>query len=424
MIFLIYSFFSVCCDILLGLSLFRNLSGSAISKNKFGWIIVVGIFNIFFEYIFRNHRFETIFNIFLFLLINVFVAKCFEISFKKGVKYISLYFLVSTISESVIIYLLSRIFVIDNSQDIFLLVGAFITSIAKVVFVMIAIRGSQKSDSNDINLPSNIFRSILIIPFLSAFILVSILYLDYYYIDFSTEVVCIILVAMFILNIALFTIFNEINRYYENYVSTLRILNTIENKINHYQDLEKSIEDIRLIKHDLKNSMIIVLGLLQSGNEVQAIKYLNDLVETTESMNFVFYTKNKVLNYLLNSKIDFAQKNKINVSTNVLISEQINLENNILSVILGNILDNAINACIEMDSNDKRIDIKIKVYQEKLMIFVENTYDSKIKNYLKTKSNGLGLKSVKRLVEQKHGLYEVNMNDNRYAVTILLFNIM
>lgn len=290
---------------------------------------------------------------------------------------------------------------------------------------MITISRNENKKRNDIELPNNIFRSLLIIPFLSSFILVSILYLDYYYVHFSRAIVFSILIAIFLLNISVFVIFNGIRKYYSEYVQAIQTLNTIENKLSHYNELETSMQNVRLIKHDLKNSMTTVLGLLRIGQVRKAITYLNILLDNTENSNLVFYTKNEVLNYLLNKKIDFAKENKIKVVTHILIPEKLELGNDILSVILGNIIDNAINACIEIeDKSQKNIDIKIKVFQEKLIIVVENTYDKHKQKSTKTVSNGLGLLSVKKLVNEKKGIYTVNLTENIYSVSILLFNIM
>jgi two-component system sensor histidine kinase AgrC len=424
MTFLIYSFFSVYCDIILGLFLFKNFSEQSITRKQFSVIVFLGIGNIIIQYIFRNYRAESIVNLLMFIIINWYIATFFKIKLKNRLLYLIFFFLISMISEGVAFYLLNGLFFVDNSKDIFLLVGMFITNIFKTIFILLTVRKAEKNGSDDVELPNAIFHSLLIIPFLSAFILISILYLDYYYIDFSEKIVFAVLVAMFLINISVFVIFNGIRTYYREYVNTLKILNNIEKKVDHYQNLEKSIENIRLIKHDLKNSMITTLGFLISGNKDRAISYLNELVEATDDNQLVFFTKNEIINFLLNNKISIAEKNQITVSTNILIPERISLENDIISVILGNILDNAINACIEMDSDDKYIDIKIKVYQKNLIIRVENTYEPENRYYHKNKSSGLGLISVRKLVEQKNGIYKVDLNEKKYIVTILIFNIM
>lgn len=423
--FLIYCFFSVYIEVLLSIYLFKNLSSKSLSKKFFFKMAGLSVLSLIFQYKLKDTPMESLVNLMTFLVINGYISKSFNISSKKAFIYISAYLSISVLSESLVFYVLDTLFSFDNTTVIFLLVGTFLTSIFKVIFIMITISRNENKKRNDIELPNNIFRSLLIIPFLSSFILVSILYLDYYYVHFSRAIVFSILIAIFLLNISVFVIFNGIRKYYSEYVQAIQTLNTIENKLSHYNELETSMQNVRLIKHDLKNSMTTVLGLLRIGQVRKAITYLNILLDNTENSNLVFYTKNEVLNYLLNKKIDFAKENKIKVVTHILIPEKLELGNDILSVILGNIIDNAINACIEIeDKSQKNIDIKIKVFQEKLIIVVENTYDKHKQKSTKTVSNGLGLLSVKKLVNEKKGIYTVNLTENIYSVSILLFNIM
>ena len=102
-------------------------------------------------------------------------------------------------------------------------------------------------------------------------------------------------------------------------------------------------------------------------------------------------------------------------------------ENSDLCVILGNLLDNAIEAA--ENSENKEIDVRIVYAKNKLKITVKNYYTGKIKkdtggNFISTKSDtknhGIGLQSVTRIVEAYGGVMEVLTERSVFQVNILM----
>ncbi|BAN75852.1 hypothetical protein LBCZ_2684 [Lacticaseibacillus casei DSM 20011 = JCM 1134 = ATCC 393] len=81
-----------------------------------------------------------------------------------------------------------------------------------------------------------------------------------------------------------------------------------------------------------------------------------------------FYTRDVVLNYLLNDKRDLADKAGIRFDIKVLLAEQINVDNDVLAILIGNLLDNALEASRRLgDSRSAKISLVIKQFDNKLL---------------------------------------------------------
>ena len=98
-----------------------------------------------------------------------------------------------------------------------------------------------------------------------------------------------------------------------------------------------------------------------------------------------------------------------------------------LSVLLGNLLENAVDACKEIDDGEKKITVRGKVDDGFVYFDISNNYTgtlSKTKNgnYVTTKKdgNGLGLQSVSHLVKLHNGVWEVDSHGNIFRVSVML----
>lgn len=421
---ILYIVTSICIEGLLSWYLFKGIGRNVvISSRKVFELIFIIVAAIAIGILSIDSTIASFFNLLTFFIINYFNSGIFGVERKKRLYILGSFFLVSMLSETISFYTLDFLFFTNRTNETFLLIGLFLSSSLKLVFVLYIMNKNMKQDDNSI--PIWVFRWLLTIPFLSSLILVALLYLEYYYLNFSKTWVFLILCATFLMNIAIFILINSISAYYNKYIMSIKTLGLIEKKMQRYNSLEDSFENIRIIKHDLKNSLTITLALLENSQTEKAKKYLNELIEKTDKSEMTFYTWNEILNYILNEKIAYAKKHSISITHKILIPETVNLGNDILSVIIGNLLDNSINACIEMDSELKKlIDINIKVYKKNLVLKIGNTYDTSIKLPKRTKSNGLGLRSVKKLVDEKNGIYSVEKSENYYSTSIVLFDVM
>ena len=124
--------------------------------------------------------------------------------------------------------------------------------------------------------------------------------------------------------------------------------------------------------------------------------------------------------------VEQCKNNNIEVSINTVIPEDINIPDNDLSVLLGNLFENAIEACLTLNSY-KKIILKARLDNRSLFITMDNTFDGKLKtdknnHYLSTKKNGsgLGLLSIKNTVERYNGLLLIDPSNQVFKVSVML----
>lgn len=224
-------------------------------------------------------------------------------------------------------------------------------------------------------------------------------------------------------HIILFDIYNE-------YKEAERELNILESKnlmqYNFYkQKLEAELE-IRKMYHDLKNNMLILKKAALNS------ECYDKILDSMQKMGDFIDTGNEMLNIMLFEKMRITEENNIDFKIMV---DYFNC--NILSdieicTLFGNLIDNAIEACCRMtSSNEKYISIKTKVIDNKLIIqilnsidklpIVGNEYQSFVTSKSDKKMHGIGLKSIRGIVEEHNGNMDINYTKKEFCVSILFY---
>ena len=255
---------------------------------------------------------------------------------------------------------------------------------------------------------------LLVIPAMSVIVL-SVLMLG----ELEKMFAILISRCMLIINISVFYLYNILT---ENYIH-LRDHDIYKQQIYAYQNqLEVIMESqnrVRALRHDMKNHILALQILVQRKEAEETDKYLDSMKNFMTNPEEYVKTGNDAVDSLLNYKIQKANEVLNVVETKISIPEQLRLRSFDLNVLLGNLLDNAIDA--SMQTEDKKLKITIKLDKGILFLNICNSCqmiaDGK-KNFLETtkedKANhGIGLKNVRRIVEKYHGditfFYENNI---------------
>lgn len=132
---------------------------------------------------------------------------------------------------------------------------------------------------------------------------------------------------------------------------------------------------------------------------------------------------------IVNYKFTRAEEIGISVDSEITIPNNLNLNSNDLVAILGNLLDNAIEASSKAEN--KYIKFRTSYDRGTVLIVLTNSYNGELnfegKSYKTTKEDnkaihGIGLKSIKSAVEKYNGAMKVTHTDTEFSVRILLFN--
>ncbi|MBC9721834.1 MAG: GHKL domain-containing protein [Lactobacillus sp.] len=197
----------------------------------------------------------------------------------------------------------------------------------------------------------------------------------------------------------------------------------LESEIKYVEEIKKSQENLKQIRHDLRNHFLVLSGLLENEDISSAKKYLRKTMKQQEMITD-FYTSDPILNYILNEKLTIAEQSEIQVNTSIFISENVKIDYDIIAIIVGNLMDNAIEACTRNNGKGKDITVIIKQFKSDLFIEINNAYLVNERYTRKERqSAGIGIKSIRSLVEKNGGIYHTWTEADRYFASIVLFDV-
>lgn len=207
----------------------------------------------------------------------------------------------------------------------------------------------------------------------------------------------------------------------------------IERAKNYYHNqaemLQNNSEELREFRHDLKNKMYVMYQLLENEEILKAVEYLKRLEVKVERVQNYSQSGNIVVDSIINYKLSQAEKRGCSVQTEISLPENISIEDDDLVVILGNLLDNAIEATEKIKEN-KYIQVKIKYDRKCLFIKVINSFDNYviIKNgKIQTrkehyKYHGIGLQSVQNVADKYYGDVKITYDEKMFSVGVFLYS--
>ncbi|MCY6958315.1 sensor histidine kinase [Clostridium brassicae] len=201
-------------------------------------------------------------------------------------------------------------------------------------------------------------------------------------------------------------------------------------QLKYSKNIEGLYDGIRGIKHDMNNHLSCLRSLANTNNVEEIKKYLYNIGQTVSKLDFEIKTGNAISDSVINEKYNIAKANKIEFICDFMIPKEISVESIDLCVILSNVLDNALEACLRItDSNiHKLISIKSYIRNIYLIIEVYNTTTDKIQydknKIISTKidkyNHGIGISNIKNAAKKYNGVVDINEEQNKFTITIML----
>ena len=193
---------------------------------------------------------------------------------------------------------------------------------------------------------------------------------------------------------------------------------------------KKNLDDIRGIRHDIKNSYAYMSVLLENGQYEDLKKYLGDSGETLAAVSFIDCGNRCVMN-ILNMEKAKLEASGFRLTAELNVPAVLPFKDVDLCSVLSNLVDNAMEACERMGEKDAEIVVRITLRQEYLYIGVSNRVpkDTDKEELLKLKTNkngvghGYGTKIVKRISEKDNG-YVVYSVENGLFIAEVMFDVM
>lgn len=309
-------------------------------------------------------------------------------------------------------------------------IGYFITNMFLLILVEILQNFFKNMDMGYLQWKSNL--KVLLLFMGSMFLAYCIFYSQYamgirgFY--WRTLLSIIILLSI---NIMMFNIFVKLSENLELKRKTSIYEKEFTLLEQHMHERENLMKEFRVKRHDLKHQMLNLLMLLKDQDYKKLEENIEKLAEL-DSLNglFVVNTENSIIDAFVNSKYAFATERGIKFDAKLNIPAELPFAGEDISVILGNALDNALEACLRGKVNYPYVKLNMSYDQGNLVILVENTFDGFLKKERKTgwatrKSNsqqhGIGIQSIRNVIQKYHGYYHVDIEGKVYRLEMVLY---
>jgi sensor histidine kinase regulating citrate/malate metabolism len=112
-----------------------------------------------------------------------------------------------------------------------------------------------------------------------------------------------------------------------------------------YQNIISGYDQVKKVRHDMINHLIVLDSYLSDSQYNQAVKYIGKLSEELDLSKKGVISNNIIVDALINNSMEKAKKQNITFDYNIFIPNQLMMDDMDLCIVLGNVLDNAIEAC-------------------------------------------------------------------------------
>jgi hypothetical protein len=234
------------------------------------------------------------------------------------------------------------------------------------------------------------------------------------------------IIIIILSNVIIFIAISSVNRNIELEYKFKIIDTQVELQKQNYKTLNKSIENYYEFKHDIRHHLLVIKSMLDAQNYIAATEYFDKLNENEIRQNVGVVCKNFTIDSILKHYISITMQYNVDFKVNANIPQDISIDNLDLSIVIGNCVENSIEACNNIvDKSKKFIDLKAEIIGSNLVIKIKNSFNGQIKkegSIIKTsksgEGHGIGLSNVR--TEKYNGYFTVKYNDNEFEVCIVM----
>ncbi len=307
----------------------------------------------------------------------------------------------------------------SGSDNVTYVVGAMLSNIIRFWILMYIGKILSRRIKN---LPVSYWIFMFLCPVLS---ILSLLIFDIYLMQAQSASPFLVFIPAFCILYINFMIF----RFFETYSSQIQLRILVERaryEEENYKILQNNEDELRALKHDMKNHVMMLREYLEKQNPETALAHLRNMEQIIECIDSVVYTGNPTVDAAINIGSRKAQAESIKFSVQIAGKAEIKIEPSDICSVLGNAIDNAIDACAFCTS--KYIYIELKIIKDILHIHIENpTVIADTNNFSFTtkkdkRNHGYGMKIMKKIVEKYQGSMSHEAKNGVFYLDIMLKN--
>lgn len=298
-----------------------------------------------------------------------------------------------------------------------------------LMFIIIKVFGFFSIPS-EVRISGSIFAALMVFP-VATFLVIFVMSEYMYKTEEGRLIVLstIAAVALIASNIALFYMFEHQLRETEARKEQQMMRQQLEYKAEYYKELSIKQKYSNKTMHDLKNQLFALKEALLN-NEEEGIRKITRLCEDMLTSQTLTFTGNEALDALLTVKIQTMKEKEIKFTHTVYMSKNNTIDMLNLCVLLGNLLDNAIEANEKVCSEERFIHMNMVQRANYLSIQINNATDGNLKiennKIITTKKqkelHGFGLQSVREITEKYNGSCTFSQEGHLFKAVLMLEN--
>lgn len=191
----------------------------------------------------------------------------------------------------------------------------------------------------------------------------------------------------------------------------------------YYQGLQQQERQVRQLRHDMRNHLTVVQGLLERGDTQGAVGYLEQMAGSQALQGVRRFCENESANVVLSAKAEAMEQAGITADFAVSLPKDLPVADTDLAALLGNALDNAIEGV--QNAAVKKITLRCRVDKGLLMLRLENPVGGEVNPDLSTTkadkfSHGFGIPGMREIAERYHGTLDADVKDGCFILFICL----
>ena len=191
-------------------------------------------------------------------------------------------------------------------------------------------------------------------------------------------------------------------------------------QIEYYQQLLEKQQETKALWHDIKKYTAAMQAVAAQNDSEQLRQIAQAAADAYERVKDISAVGNPVVDALLNQYLRSAKENQIQVLLDITIPEVLAISTLLLSVVIGNTFDNAIEACRLIAPEKRMIHLQLRKQNRILFYSIENPYIDAVTQLRVGKHHGYGLKNVERAVNQNNGNFQVEKSKGLFVIQIRL----
>lgn len=193
-----------------------------------------------------------------------------------------------------------------------------------------------------------------------------------------------------------------------------------------YEKIIVSMEQTARLQHDWRHHLLTMNGFAENNDIANLREYLKELIPSYMFEGAGRVCENHIADAILQYYEAVGRKKGIELNICIDIPDKLAIADTDLCIIIGNLLENAMDACAEISAGKKYVEMKGSTAGKQLAIVLKNTYCGEIiedrNGYYSTKHEGagIGLSSVRSVVKKYNGIMKIDYDKEYFTVNILI----